>query len=99
MAKRRREQSGGWGRNGRTAVHVNAGRSVGTSRSSLGTSGGRAAAPQQSWPVVRVGATGRDELTDATQEMRDPIGVRASIVASKRGNARGAKGRRKVDAA
>ena len=82
MANRRREQSGGWGRNGRTALHVNAGRSVGTSRSSLGEGGGGAAAPQQSWPVVRVGATGRHELSDTTQAPRDPAGVRASIVSS-----------------
>ncbi len=89
---------GGWGRNGRTAVHVKQGDLSGASRDSLGPSGVEAAAPQQPWPMVRVGATGRDALTDAPQTLHNPTGVRASIVAQKRGNTRGAKGRRKVEA-
>ena len=48
-------------------------------------------------PAARVGADG-SEPTDVSQDQHGPTGVRASVVARKRGNARGAKGRRKVDA-
>ena len=88
---------GGWRRNGRKVLHVKQRDLSGTGRGKAGTKWRTGVAtPQQAWPSVRVGAEG-SKPTGANQRLPDPTGVRASIVAMKRGNARGAKGRRKVD--
>ena len=69
VAKRRRERSGGWRRNGRKAK-----------------------------PMTQRDLRGSGRPTRTHAPPCRPAGVRASIVASKPGNAGGAKGRRKMDA-
>src|ERR1043165_4055232 len=56
------------------------------------------ATPEQTRPVVRVGADRRYENTGANPGYPIPPGVRAPIVALKPANSGGAKGCRKVDA-